>query len=338
MLPELHLPGDFAQPSVRAAIRARFAEEIYGPIPEPITPSVQCEAIEATDAQRLVLTMARGDRSMQVDAALWLPRGGATQRVAIVLDFLGPVGCLTARFPIDQRAVICVPEALGSRTQLEEDMRGATAYRVPIRALMDAGYAVLVSCYGSWAPDCPQRWRTHGAGTLFPDAAGAITLWAWAFHRLTDVAVSHLGAREVLIAGHSRLGKAALWAGCNDDRIDGVFANQSGCFGAAPHAHPAGETAEQLITRFPHWVRARARPDTLDQHLLLALTAPHRLYLGQSRDDHWADPEGSLHALQAAAPAWAADKDGRVGHHMRSGEHEMLPEDWAACLNFMGRR
>ena len=150
------------------------------------------------------------------------------------------------------------------------------------------------------------------------------------------------------MAGHSRLGKAALWAAANDDRADAVFANASGCAGAAPAAHQVGETLAQLQDRFPHWLRAGAAlPKGIDQHALLAALAPRPVVITSARADLWADPVGTYRALVAAAEAtgtggwpdaaevWAEGGSvvrGPWAYGLREGEHDLTPEDWSVAL------
>jgi len=273
---------------------------------------------------------------MQVDAALWRPRTVPKPPVIIVLDFLGPLGLGLRGFPIDSGARVFVPAHLGGGKELHSGLVGTMPNRVPVRYLTNSGYAVLVSCYGSWAPDCPVMSHHVGAAPLMQSKAGAIALWAWAYRVLVRAADNLLNASRCIVAGHSRLGKAALWAAALDDRIDAVFANQSGCFGAAPASHPEGETPDQLIAQFPHWTIAhkRAKRD-VDQHHLLALIAPRILYLGQASGDQWADPRGSVVALKAARATWPTDVQHRVGYHMRDGGHDLTKEDWSSFLGFL---
>jgi hypothetical protein len=163
---------------------------------------------------------------------------------------------------------------------------------------------------------------------------------------------------RVSVAGHSRLGKAALWAAANDPRIKAVFAAQSGCGGAAPAAHPVGETLVQMAERFPHWTiprPERATPDLpFDQHHLLSLIAPRAVYLAGAKADLWSDPMGSFLALQAAAVSWKPEqatdwvwpspfeawqscgqvRNGPLGYHLRPGGHVLLPYDWRRFLEF----
>ena len=236
--------------------------------------------------------MQVADRQFDVEAALWLPPGEAGPFPLICgLDFLGPVGIFSSPdFPIDPNARVSSQAIYGGRrNMLAETMRGVGAYRWPIDLLHRAGFAVLVSCYGSWVPDDVDDWNTYGVAPLLDQAAdtapGAISLWAWSIHRLLDAAatIERIDMTRICVAGHSRLGKAALWAAANDLRIGAVLANNSGCGGAAPSAHPVGETLAQMKERFPHWTVPYKQPQAgdlpLDQHHLMALIAPRAVYL-----------------------------------------------------------
>ncbi|GGK21860.1 glucuronyl esterase domain-containing protein [Salinarimonas ramus] len=189
-------------------------------------------------------------------------------------------------------------------------------------------------------------------------STGAIALWAWAYSRLVDVALARpeINPRRIVVAGHSRLGKAALLAAAHDTRIAGVFANNSGCLGVRPSAIRRGETPEALVARFPHWVTpafaADPRPpEDLDQQDLLAAIAPRRLCAASAAEDAWADPAGERAGLVAAAPAWRAlgvdvpeiDADaplvagaafsaGPLGWHLRAGAHDLTRADWERAL------
>ena len=339
----------------------RFASEIYGKIPNPTDAfsAIPYRIIDDT-LQYLTITMQVGQRRFSVDAALWIPKQAQSLKKVIVgLDFVGPAGVLPDNsFQLDPNArVYSRPEFGASNGCLAETLRGTSAYRWPVQLLLDHGYAVLLSCYGSWAPDCPKQIIKHGVLPLVRDKTAAISLWAWAYMRLID-AIQKLPAvqgSKIAVAGHSRLGKAALWATAHDPQIDAVFANQSGCFGAAPGSHQIGETRSQLVEQFPHWVLPDAPKSRLDQHQLLSLLAPRKVYLGQAIDDTWADPLGSYAALIAASRCWTANETGdwpevrdltegpfdvatgSVGYHLRAGGHDLLPYDWRLFLDFLSR-
>lgn len=348
-------------------LRQKFADELYGHIPPPPDAiEVTREPISGEQAERLRIEMAVGRRRFSVDAALSLPAPAARPAPLICgLDFVGPLGILSSTgYPIDPDARISPRPKYGAPDgRLTETLRGTSAFRWPIGMLREAGFAVLVSCYGSWVPDDATAWKDHGLFRLLDcenrPPVGALSLWAWAIQRIVDVAEKHeeIEGSRISVAGHSRLGKAALWAAANDTRIKAVFANQSGCGGAAPAAHPVGETFDQMADRFPHWTIPESHRATrnFDQHHLLAQIAPRAVYLGGAIGDLWADPVGSFAALEAAAPFWHPGKEtgwgwplppaiwstrpqvlnGPLGYHLRPGEHDQLPHDWRQFLNFL---
>lgn len=330
----------------RTAWVAALARGLYGPLP-PAPDGLKITRRPCGPAERLTLDLGE----VSVDALLWLPKGAAGPvPVIAALDFLGPYGLPGLPFPADPDAIICAPRHLGGEGQrLTEALHGTTGHRWPVEAIHKAGFALLLSCYGSWVPDDPHGWeRTGLRPRLGPDHA-AISLWAWALMRLVDVAERLPEAGPAILAGHSRLGKAALWAGANDPRVAGVFANASGCAGAAPSAHGVGETLEALTARYPHWLRpGAALPEGLDQHHLLAAIAPRPIVLTSARDDLWSDPVGSYRALCAAstaqdwpdAPAmWELGGTitrGRMCHGLRAGGHDLTEADWVVALDFLG--
>lgn len=376
-LPPLRLPS--GEPprtanearQAQAAWRQVFADGLYGEIPSPPdSVEVTRHTLPDPHAERLVIRLTVEDRSFQVDAALWLPAGRTRVPIVAMLDFLGPLGTLSsAGFPLDPAARVPLPAWFGSgHGGLAEEMRGTTAGRVPVQLLLDAGYGVLSTCYGSWVPDDARHFRDHGLWPLLgiaraPEPPGAIALWSWAIQRLLDVAAGlpEADAGRLVVAGHSRLGKAALWAAANDQRIYALFLNESGCAGASLSRRNFGETLAHNRRNFPHWLLPAERAEraglaALDQHQLLAQLAPRRLYVGSAIDDLWCDPRGEYLALQAAAPLWSvfghpmemppADRifaagrhlgGDRIGWHLRAGGHELTPHDWAQFIAFMAQ-
>lgn len=347
--------------SWRARTSALLARDLYGAIPEA-PDDLDYTAVQKDGFVQLDLTLRCGARSLPVSAALWLP-ADRTKPVPLIagLDFVGPYGIMPeGSFAAEPKARVYTAPNWGAGGRLAPVLAGKFAYRWPVQAILEAGFALMVSCYGSWVPDDPAAFLAQGVHPLTgaPDA-GAISLWAWAISRMVDVAVDlpQIDDTSVAVVGHSRLGKAALWAAAQDTRIAAVWANNSGCAGAAPACHPIGETLEDLAGMFPHWLRRGAVLTTdqlaCDQHHLLALCAPRAVYLSEADEDIWADPLGSYWALKQASAAWGQTSQdwpepnrvlaghrhhthGPLGYHLRSGGHDMLPQDWQKALPFLG--
>ena len=251
------------------------------------------------------------------------------------------------------------------------ETRGQSVGRWCVEDLIARGYALATIPRADVEPDYPEGWRRGVRGAWLrqqartefaPDDWGAIAAWAWSLSRALDWLETEprVDARRAIVTGHSRMGKAALWAGASDERFAMVISNNSGEGGAAPARRNFGETTAVINRNFPHWFcgnfkRYSGRPEDLpfDQHELLALVAPRPLYVASATEDRWADPRGEFLAAKAAEPVYrllgaeglgaddwpaAGQPVGRtIGYHLREGKHDMTPYDWAQYLNFADR-
>jgi len=349
----------------QAGWRAAFARHVYGPLPPaPDRLTLRREPLAGGMAERVVIELSVGPRRLPVDAALWLPAERMLPVPLIVaLDFLGPAGIMTgAGFPLDPGAVIGIPPRPWLPDgRLTEAARGRHRDRWPLVEILGRGFGLLVSGYGTWVPDDPALWRARGVATLFPELrTGALSLWAWALSRLLDIAgdLPEVDPSRLILFGHSRLGKAALWAAANDTRVAAVIANNAGAAGAALSRRDFGESLAHLRAGFPHWTVLTAADAAdparlpVDQHQLLAAIAPRALYVASAAADLWADPRGEYLALSAAATAWGdaapalppveaafvpggTVRAGPLGWHLRDGPHDQTAWDWSRFLDFL---
>ena len=193
---------------------------------------------------------------------------------------------------------------------------GMQADRWQVETILRRGYALATFYYGDVFPDRPSGARQSIQPFVDPGRAygwGALATWAWSLSRALDylMHVPEIDAGHVAVVGHSRLGKAALWAGATDERFALVISNNSGAGGASLARRNFGETVRHLVTRFPHWFATgyaeyAGHEDRLpiDQHMLLALSAPRPLYVASAADDLWADPKGEFLSALAADPVY----------------------------------
>lgn len=244
--------------------------------------------------------------------------------------------------------------------------RGVRASHWPIETITAAGYALALIHESEFDPDDDETDFSNGIHGLLTDEArdprlrwGRIAAWAWGLSRVIDwIAVEPaLDASRIAVVGHSRRGKTALLAGALDERIAMVIAHQSGRGGAALTRHRSGEPLLSLNAVFPSWFddvfpTFAGYEDRIpfDQHMLIALSAPRLVLCTDGDADAWADPDGALMAVRAAAPAWALygmpglieeretpSLDGRLSWHSRPGEHELTELDWDVFLDFASR-
>ncbi|MCL2649624.1 MAG: acetylxylan esterase [Candidatus Azobacteroides sp.] len=255
------------------------------------------------------------------------------------------------------------------KSTLNQSKRG-TDHDTPIEKIIDSGYAYITACYWELEPDNLNPYSVGIRALLNegkPFAAnqwGAIAAWAWGMSRMLDCSeqVQEIDITRCAIVGHSRLGKAALWAGVRDERFAIVISNHSGCGGAALSKRISGETVEIINTQFPYWFcenfrQYNGKEDNLpmDQHQLLALVAPRPLYVCSGVEDLWADPLGEYLSVVYANPVYQlygkqpmpftgnflppanTPQIGDIAYHVENGGHQFSAYDWEQYLLFFDK-
>lgn len=235
----------------------------------------------------------------------------------------------------------------------------------PAEQVIDSGYAIAAFHVSDLAPDNKNMF-INGLLQLYPEQMDAdngmraIGAWAWGASRVMDYFETDrsIDPRKVAIVGHSRGGKAALWASAEDPRFAMCFASCSGNSGAALARRRFGETIEKINQTFPYWFcnnykRFDNKEDDLpvDQHMLIALSAPRCVYTTNATKDLWADPKGSFLSIKNAEPVFSLYQlksglpaemplpdqpviQSSIGYHLRSGIHDLTAYDWARFIQF----
>ncbi|KAA9356292.1 alpha/beta hydrolase family protein [Larkinella humicola] len=357
----------------RAVLLKQFATQVYGVTPERRL-ATRYE-IKSVDSSALGGTAIRKQISIiwteypnlpSLDILIYVPKGVKRPPVFVGFNYMGNHSISTEPgITLSTRWLPNRPDGKVVNNRATEAARGVQRSRWPLELIISKGYSVATAYYGDLEPDHPEGWRTGIRSVLGPpteqksDGWQAIGVWAWGMSRMLDYLETDglVDARRAIALGHSRQGKAALWAGAQDTRFAAVIANESGEGGAALSKRVFGETILRLNTSFPHWFCPQYRtynnrPEALpfDQHQLLALIAPRPLYVASAQGDQWADPKGEFMSARQTDPVYKLyGKKGivtddwppvhtpvgeTVRYHIRTGEHDVKQYDWEQFLNF----
>lgn len=235
----------------------------------------------------------------------------------------------------------------------------------PAEMLIDSGYAIAAFHVSDLAPDDKETFA-NGVLQLYPEQLSAdngmraIGAWAWGASRVMDYFEKDvdINAKRVTIVGHSRGGKASLWAAAQDQRFAICVSNCSGNTGVALARRQFGERISRINTSFPHWFNTNYKKfndkeDLLpvDQHMLVALVAPRPVYATNASKDLWADPKGTFLSLKNAEKVFAlygissnlpetppgineSIIQSQIAYHNREGEHDLTAYDWSNFIKF----
>lgn len=311
---------------------------------------------------RIHLQMNNGKKH-HLDLLLYVPSNiSAPVPAYIGLNFFGNQSCTNEKDillseqwmrPVDAAGVV--------NNKATEASRGYYAGRWPIKKIIERGYALATLYCGDIYPDgCNQRDNSIYKLFDYECTGEAISAWAWGLSRAMDYLESDLDiySAKVAVLGHSRLGKASLWAGAQDQRFAIIISNNSGSAGAAITRRRFGEVIESFpalgvgywcIDKFYEYAQ-RENKLPVDQHMLISLLAPRPVYIASATEDLWSDPKGEFLGAVNAAPVYNLlgsnglgvdvmpepnkSVSGDMGYHIRSGIHNITVADWKHFLDF----
>lgn len=370
----------------RPFLLQQFKDILYGempPAPDQLELELLAEKDNALDGLavrkeiRIHCGMNNG-RKFDFDMLLYVPRNvTAPPPVFVGLNFSGN----QANTPEDDvRMTRAMKYNHTEPFAVPSDARGVLLDTWNYVEAMKRGYAVASACYCEICPDHLNGLK-KSCFTLFYDEkelrseyevpfaeqkGGAwrrkltqVGAWAWGLSRMLDALEKEplVDADRAAVLGHSRNGKAALWAGVCDERFKLTVSNNSGCGGASLSRRNFGETLRILFWEKRPWVAGNLvdyvdEPCRLpfDQHMVLGAIAPRYLYVASSSLDDVADPKGEFLSAQAASKVWnlygkkglnAATRPDfdtpigeEIGYHCKTGKHGITSYDWEQYYNF----
>ncbi|PKB41383.1 bile acid acyltransferase/acyl-CoA thioester hydrolase-like protein [Pseudonocardia alni] len=325
----------------RPELLAAFEENVYGTsLPAPTKTTFSEAGGGGGSAKKITITVTGPEGDASFTLRLFTPSSGTPKGTFLLIDHRGSVG----------------------------DDPGSGGY-APAATITGAGYALAAVNAEEIAPDDASSYRNGVIDAFYPagqdlpaDAGRTISAWAWGASRAMDYLQTDpdIDPSKVAVIGHSRGGKAALWAGAQDPRFPVVISNNSGSTGAKlARRDSAGESISAINSQFPHWFpetykRYDSNADALpvDQNELLALIAPGRVVVASAAEDGNADPQGEFLSYLGAAPVYELYGLGDTGlsstswppatgegfrgpgmsYHLRSGGHGLEDADWDIYL------
>ncbi|MCX6213020.1 alpha/beta fold hydrolase [Spirosoma sp.] len=331
----------------RPEIIKLFEENVYGQMPKTydrLTYSIKHENASAMAGKAIlkevVIEVVRNNKPLKINLVLFVP----TKQKGPVPVFL----------------------LINNRGKDNTDpTRAKKSDFWPAEMVIDSGYAIAAFHVSDLAPDDTANY-VNGVLQLYPEqltannGMKAIGAWAWGASRALDYFEKDaaVDAKKVIVVGHSRGGKASLWAAAEDQRFAMCATNCSGNTGAALSHRRFGETISRINTVFPHWFATNYKKFNnnedalpLDQHMLIATVAPRPLYATNASKDLWADPTGTflslkqaekvnaLYGIKSSLPANPPTINqpvvsSQMGYHNRDGEHNLTAYDWSNFIKF----
>ena len=207
-----------------------------------------------------------------------------------------------------------------------------------------------------------------------PTDWGSIGAWSWGVSRLVDYFESddQVNAEAVALTGHSRYGKATLYAMAMEPRIAMGFPSDAGALGTSVNRRHMGQDLEHaswpneyhwMAGNFFKWAGEKTPGQYLprkiedcpvDSYSLLAMCAPRPVLINGGNQSTWTDPYGEYLTALYASPVYQllgekgivmndptplVDKgyiDGTIAYRYHNGGHTYFQE-WPSFFEMSNR-
>ena len=350
-----------------------FTENVYGKVPGKLEISLY-EIIEQSDnaingkakRRQVRLNFQKDGLSYDFPVLIYLPKHTLNAPVFLGINFHGNQTITSENEIIITKGWIAENKSKENINELAENSRGTRMSRWPVEKMIDAGFGLATIYRGDIDPDKVDytdgvQPLFYGEGQAQPEENewGNLAVWAWALSRVMDYfeMENEINESKVIVIGHSRMGKTALWVAASDQRFAAAISNNSGCGGAALSKRKFGETIERINEKYPHWFCKNFRYFNnneeglpVDQHELIALIAPRPVYVASAIDDRWSDPRGEFLSAFYATPVYELFGEkgisssqmpeinqpvqNTVAYHIRTGGHDITEYDWEQYINW----
>ena len=246
-------------------------------------------------------------------------------------------------------------------------------YPYPEEEILDRGFALVTVNYKDITPDTVFGDFTGGLAEMFIGDRerelsewGLVGLWAYGASRVMDYLMTRddINKERIAIAGHSRLGKTALWGRAQDPRFYIAYGNNTNYGGCGVIRGHIGEDVPSFMRigsynffceKFKSFEGTKHSDLPYDMHFLMAAQAPGLVFVTGATNDGGMDPLSEFVSLADASRVYqmlggkglVTDGempdagtpliDGEIGFYVREGTHYMSREDWNVFMDFFDR-
>ena len=240
--------------------------------------------------------------------------------------------------------------------------------------IIDRGFGVVTVNYKDITPDTVFGDFKDGLAGMFIGERdrelsewGLVGIWAYGASRIMDYLVTRndINTERIAVAGHSRLGKTALWCRAQDPRFFAVYGNNTNYGGCGIIRGHIGEDVPAFLKagsynffceKFKTFADVPHSDLPYDMNFLIACQAPGCVFVTGATNDAGMDPLSEYLSMLDTSRVYemlgekglVSDEkmpnhgepliDGKMGFYIRQGRHFMSREDWKVFMDFFERK